>query len=128
MTLKMLPFALALALCPMIAGAEQAAATPASETSRDWAAWGGTVALRLNENILGSMGMSIQSRAGKLPADAARLTDGLNARQALGSELFALRESGSLQFRAERGSFVGFLGGSLQSRGGYVLALEDGST
>ena len=128
MTLKMLPFALALALCPMISGAEQAAPTPASETSRDWAAWGGTVALRLNENILGSMGMSIQSRAGKLPADAARLTDGLNARQALGSELFALRESGSLQFRAERGSFVGFLGGSLQSRGGYVLALEDGST
>lgn len=72
--------------------------------------------------------MSIHSRAGELPNDAARLTDGLDVRQALGSELFAIRESGSIQFRAERGSFVGFLGGSLQSRGGYVIKLGDGST
>lgn len=92
MTLKMLPIALALALCPMISGAEQTAASPATETSRDWAAWGGSVALRLNENLLGSMGISIQSRSGKLASDVPRLTDGLSARQALGSELFALRE------------------------------------
>lgn len=128
MTLKMLPIALALALCPMISGAEQTTASAATETSNDWAAWGGTVAVRLNENLLQSMGISIQGRAGMLPSDTARLTDGLKVRQAYGSELFALRESGSLQFRAERGSFVGFLGGSLQSRGGYNLTLKDGST
>ena len=126
MILKMLPIALALALSPMISGAEQTSASAATETSKDWAAWGGTVALRLNENLLQSMGISIESRSGKLASDAARLTDGLNDRQAYGSELFALRESGSLQFRAERGSFVGFLGGSLQSRGGYNLTFKDG--
>ena len=128
MTLKMLPIALALALFPMISGAEQATVSAATETSRDWAAWGGTVAFRLNENLLGSMGISVKSRSGQLAIDTPRLTDGLNTRQALDSALFALRESGSLQFRAERGSFTGFLGGSLQSRGGYVLELTDGST
>ncbi len=128
MIIKMLPIALALALCPMVSSADQATVSPSTESSKDWAAWGGTVGIRLNENLLNSMGMSIQSRSGKLPSDAARLTDGLNSRQAIGSELFAIRESGSIQFRADRGSFTGFLGGSLQSRGGYVLGLADGST
>ena len=128
MILKMLPIALALSLCPIVSNAEQANANVASEYAKDWAAWGGTVAVRLNENLLNSMGMSIQSRSGMLPGNTQRLTDGLNVRQALGSELFAIRESGSIQFRADRGSFTGFLGGSLQSRGGYVLGLSDGST
>lgn len=55
MILKILPIALALALCPIVANAEQANTNAATETSNDWAAWGGTVAVRLNENLLHSM-------------------------------------------------------------------------
>jgi hypothetical protein len=63
-----------------------------------------------------------------LPEGSPRLTDGLNVMRAYDIDLFALRESGSIEFKASRGSFDGFLGGSLQTRGGYQLDLADGST
>ncbi len=128
MTFRTLSIALAIALFPMASIAQSVTAASASTSTNDWAAWGGTVAVHLNESNLRAMGMRIDQRAGKLSSNVERLTDGLNVRQALGSEIFALRESGSIQFRADRGSFVGFLGGSLQTRGGYTLSLDDGST
>ena len=128
MKLKTLALALAMSMSPLIAYAQTANVDQPASVKNDWAAWGGTVGVHINENTLGGMGIRIEQRSGKLSRSAARLTDGLNVRQALGSELFALRESGSIQFRADRGSFDGFLGGSLQSRGGYMLTLEDGST
>jgi len=129
MNFKPIAIALAIVLCPQI-GKVQAAAPPAgpSATAMDWAAWGGTVGIRLNRNTLGSMGISIADSPGKLPANSARLTDGLNVRQAHNSELFGIREGSSIQFRAESGSFVGFLNGSLQSRGGYNLSLQEGGS
>ncbi|HET9034017.1 MAG TPA: hypothetical protein VFN25_14080 [Dokdonella sp.] len=130
MNLKYLPLALALALAsvPMHSMAQPTTPSPATETTTDWAAWGGTVGVRLNENLLQSIGIRVANPTNRLSASSARLTDGLNVRQALGSELFALRQSGSIQFRADRGSFAGFLAGSLQSRGGYTLKLDGGDT
>ncbi len=111
----------------MASFAESAATDQAVLPNTDWAAWGGTVGLRLNISNLHSIGITIKSKPGALAAGSARLTDGLNVPQAAGIDLFGLRESGSIQFQAARGSFAGFLGGSLQARGGYELALEDGS-
>ena len=127
MKIKTLSFSLALCMSALVPPAWAAESAPAASTSADWAAWGGTVGMHLNESNLRSLGIEIDSRSSKLARNSARLTDGLNVRRALGSELFALRESGSIQFRADRGSFDQFLGGSLQSRGGYTLALKDGS-
>ena len=127
MNLKQIAIALAIVFLPQAYSI--AAVPPVSDAAtNDWAAWGGTIALRLNTNTLASMGITIADSPGKLPADSARLTDGLNVRQALNSELFGIREGSSIQFRAELGSFAGFLGGSLQSRGGYSLALQDGGS
>jgi hypothetical protein len=128
MNLKRLPLAIVLAACPILGMAQAAPVDPAVTTSSPWAAWGGTIGVHLNESNLAGMGIRIEGRSGKLDQNSARLTDGLNVRQALNSERFALRESGSIEFRASRGSFDGFLGGSLQSRGGYTLALADGSS
>jgi hypothetical protein len=128
MRFKCLPLVIALAACPIFALAQAVPAEPATVTNSAWAAWGGTIGLHMNESNLAGMGIRIESRSGKLSRNSARLTDGLNVRQALNSELFALRESGSIEFRVSRGSFAGFAGGSLQTRGGYNLNLADGST
>lgn len=128
MNFKHLPLFIAFAACPIFAVAQVVPADSAVTEDSTWAAWGGTVGIHLNQSSLRGMGIRIDDRSGKLGRNNARLTDGLNVRQALDSELFALRESGSIQFRANRGSFAGFLSGSLQSRGGYNLTLADGST
>jgi hypothetical protein len=128
MNLKFLPLAIAVAFFPMISGALDATAQQAPLPEVSWAAWGGTIAIHLNESNLLGMGIRVGSRSAKLAPNSARLTDDLNVRQALDSELFALRESGSIQFRVKDGAFAGFLDGSLQSRGGYTLSLADGSS
>ncbi|MEO8010636.1 MAG: hypothetical protein ABI650_03220 [Dokdonella sp.] len=123
-----LALALMVSLCPTagLHAANESEQQPASTSQ--WSAWGGTVGVRLNEHLLGNLGISVTERAGALSADSPRLTDGLNVRQALGIELFALRDSGSIEFSASRGSFAGFINGSLQARGGYVFELANGET
>jgi hypothetical protein len=128
MRVKRLPLVIALAACPIFAVAQAVPAGPAAVANSQWAAWGGTLAIHLNESNLRGMGIHVESRSARLAPNSARLTDGLNVRQALGSELFALRDSGSIQFRVAGGTFAGFLDGSLQVRGGYTLRLADGST
>lgn len=128
MNIKTLSLALALSMSALVSSVLAVESEPVTSGTTDWAAWGGTVGMHLNESNLRSLGIKIDSRSSKLAHGSARLTDGLNVRRALGAELFALRESGSIQFRADRGSFDQFLGGSLQSRGGYNLTLDDGST
>ncbi len=127
MNIKTLSVALALSLSvlPCVHASE---ATQSTVASNAWSAWGGTVGLRLSETNLHGLGIRVERVQDRLAQDSARLTDGLNARQALNSDLFSLRESGSIEFRASRGSFDGFLGGSLQSRGGYLLRVNDGSS
>lgn len=122
---------LAFSLCVVLA-APMAQAEPDAPDSTapmpQWSAWGGTIGLRLNPDTLGDLGIRVQSRSQMLQKNAARLTDGLNVRQAQIAEFFDLRRTGSIEFRAERGSFAGFLGGSLQARGGFVLSLANGET
>ena len=128
MNFKILPLALTLSMSLMVSAVHAEEFAPAANATSDWAAWGGTVGIHLNHSNLSGMGIQIAGRSGKLASHSARLTDRLNVRQALNAELFGLRESGSIEFRASRGSFAGFLGGSLQTRGGYTLTLADGST
>ncbi|MCB1738892.1 MAG: hypothetical protein KDK91_00860 [Gammaproteobacteria bacterium] len=130
MNRMILALALALSLNPLSFGSVKAGEPDqtSAASSSAWAAWGGTVGMHVNESNLRALGIRIDSARGALAPNSTRLTDGLNVRRALHSQLFALRESGSLEFRASRGSFDGFLDGSLQSRGGYILRLEDGST
>jgi hypothetical protein len=128
MNLKFLPLAIAVAFFPMISPAQDLVTSQAPLPDVDWSAWGGTVGVRLNKSNINSIGITISKPSGALPAGSARLTDGLNVPQAYNIDLFALRQSGSIEFQAARGSFSGFLGGSLQSRGGYTLTLQDGST
>lgn len=105
-----------------------ALAAPDADVPPQWTAWGGTVGLRLNPYLLGDLGITEQAGEHRLPSSAARLTDGLNVRQAQAMNLFDVRREGSISFRAERGSFAGFLGGVIQARGGVRLELPDGGT
>jgi hypothetical protein len=129
MNLKFLPLAIAVAFFPMIspAQAQDATAQQAPLPLTNWSAWGGTVGVRLEKSNLSGIGITVSKPASSLREDSARLTDGLNVTQAQNIDLFALRQSGSIEFKARRGSFDGFLGGSLQLRGGYTLTLQDGS-
>lgn len=102
------------------------AAEPGPGAPAAWSAWGGTVGLNLYPDLIGDLGLSIERRSGALPARSARLTDGLGVRQSQTVELFALRSTASIAFRAERGTLAGFSGGSVQARGGYVFTLPDG--
>jgi len=117
---------LALTIAACTAGTAFAASTEASAPPQ-WTAWGGTVGLRFNPDLLGDLGIAVRAAEHSLPASAARLTDGLQVRQAQAMTAFDLRRDGSIAFRAERGSFAGFLGGAIQARGGFRLELPDGS-
>lgn len=127
MNLKLLPIALALACFPLISEAQDATAQQAPLPQTNWSAWGGTVGVRLARSNLKGIGITVGKPASALREGSARLTDGLNVAQAQNIDLFPLRQSGSIEFKASRGSFDGFLGGSLQLRGGYELSLQDGS-
>lgn len=128
MNLKRILIALALACVPLISHAQEVSTQSASLPQTNWAAWGGTVGVRLARSNLQGIGITIGEPTGSLAAGSARLTDGLNVTQAGNIDLFALRHSGSIEFKASHGSFDGFLGGSLQLRGGYQLTLQNGST
>ncbi|MCB1738893.1 MAG: hypothetical protein KDK91_00865 [Gammaproteobacteria bacterium] len=128
MNLKLLPIALALACSPLVSPAQEAGPNEKPLPQSNWAAWGGTVGVRLEKSNLSGIGITVSKPSNALPLGSPRLTDGLNVTQAQDVDLFSMRQSGSIEFTASRGSFAGFLGGSLQVRGGYVLTLADGST
>lgn len=90
---------------------------PVAGSSQDalWAVWGGEVGMRWNPELLSDMGIRVERTSGKL--------EGLSWRQ---HERFAVRESGSLEFRVHNNNLQAFVGGSVQARGGYVLKLPDG--
>ncbi|HJT98028.1 MAG TPA: hypothetical protein VJ696_06900, partial [Rhodanobacteraceae bacterium] len=82
-----------------------------------WSAWGGDIGIRWNRDLLGNLGVTVgDAPAGKLALQDFRL-----------HEFFNLRQSGGLQFTVFNGALRKFNGGSLQMRGGFVLALRDGS-
>lgn len=127
MNQKLLSLALAVACCPVISQAQDETANQAPLPQTNWAAWGGTVGVRLEKSNLSGIGITVSRPSSSLREGSPRLTDGLKVTQAQNIDLFSLRQSGSIEFKASRGSFAGFLGGSLQSRGGYELTLHDGS-
>lgn len=129
MNLKLIPAILAIACCAMTSWASEVSSPEAAAVPQaNWSAWGGTVGVRLEKSNLQGIGIAVSTPSSHLPEGSPRLTDGLNVMRAYDIDLFALRESGSIEFKASRGSFDGFLGGSLQTRGGYQLDLADGST
>lgn len=126
MKIKLLIAALLAATCPAAVLATEVPQKPATDPYAAWSAWGGSISVGLNRGQMHDIGMELQSQAEKLPANTKRLTDGLNVYQAQGFDMFALRQSGSIEFRAQSGDFAGFLSGSLQARGGYVFKLASG--
>lgn len=75
-----------------------------------WSAWGGTVGVRWNRDLAGDVGLRLA------PAVAKHSELSWNE-----GEQFDLRQAGSLDFDVRNGNLAGFVGGSLQARGGYVI-------
>ncbi len=93
------------------------AATPGAgaEKAQTWSAWGGTVGVRWNRDLVRDLGMVLGApvaRQGPLSWEE--------------HEIFAVRRSGSLDFDVRNGNLRSFLGGSLQATGGYVIDLRSG--
>ncbi len=91
------------------------AAAPAAAKAQTWSAWGGTVGIRWNRDLAGDLGLKI----GAAQARHAELSG-------LEHELFDLQSVGSLDFEVRGGNLRGFVGGSLQARGGHVLDAASG--
>jgi len=109
---------IALAIAPAVhAGGFSKAPAGDARATQSWSAWGGSMGLRFNPDLMRNLGIRIESRTGQT-----RETDFRN------HEWFALREAGGLEFSVRSGSLQKFLGGSLRLVGGYVLKLADGST
>ena len=125
MKTKILLAALMSATCSIVWAADAPKGAQGAEVP-SWSAWGGTISFGLNKDQMHDIGMTLQQESDVLPKNARRLTDGLNVVQAIGFDMFALRQTGSIEFRAQNGSFAGFLSGSLQARGGYKFSLSSG--
>jgi hypothetical protein len=103
--------------CVWIAPARAADSAPSGTQGQDtlWSAWGGEIGMRWNRDLAGDIGLEIAAPSGRL--------DGLSFME---HERFALRESGSIDFRVGNGNLQAFVGGSVQARGGYVLQTASG--
>ncbi|MGA9340889.1 MAG: hypothetical protein WBV61_00970, partial [Rhodanobacteraceae bacterium] len=87
-----------------------------------WSAWGGEIGFRWNHDLLAGLG--IRARTEQTVAAPDSRTSGSFSDHTW----FGLRQSGGLDFTVRNDSLVGFSGGALTARGGYVLTLRDGST
>ena len=85
--------------------------------AQTWSAWGGTIGVRWNLDLMQNLGISVAAPSEKLAQQDLRR-----------HEFFALREAGGLEFSVKNAALQKFNGGSLQMRGGYVLKLHDGSS
>lgn len=87
--------------------------TPTVSATESAITQGGDVGIRWNRELAGDLGIRIQPAAG-----ASQGKDG--------SEHFALQPAQTLRFGVRSGYVREFSGGSLQARGGFVLALRKG--
>jgi hypothetical protein len=85
--------------------------------SQTWSAWGGQIGVRWNRDLLDNLGVTL----GAAPTAQLQKTDFRR------HEWFDVRQSAGVQFTVINGTLNKFTGGSLQMRGGYVLALRDGT-
>lgn len=109
-------FALACATAASAGVIDTAQRADALAHVQDWSAWGGNIGVRWNRALLSDFGVTVLAPEGRR-----------NAPDARPHEWFELRQGGGLTFRVANGALRAFTGGSLQSRGGYQLALADGS-
>ncbi|MFO1507778.1 MAG: hypothetical protein U1F23_12040 [Lysobacterales bacterium] len=86
-------------------------------SQQTWSAWGGDAGFHWNTDLLGNLGMTPGS-----------VTGAVTVQETEHHTWFPVRESGGLQFTVVSSALQAVTGGSLQLRGGMVLALRDGST
>ena len=91
----------------------------AMQGTQQWSAWGGTIGVRWNKDLIQNLGITLDA-----PSEPSTTTQQDLRRH----QWFALRQSGGLQFSVHNAALQQFNGGSLQMRGGYVLHLRDGSS
>jgi len=98
------------------AGIADRTARAGASAEQAWSAWGGSMGVRWNYDLMANLGIRVETRAGQL-----RQTD------ERGHEWFSLRQAGGLEFLVRNDSLQRFRDGSLRMSGGYVLALADGT-
>jgi hypothetical protein len=98
------------------AGITDRATRADASVDQAWSAWGGSMGVRWNYDLMANLGIRVETRTGQL-----RQTD------YRGHEWFSLRQAGGLEFLVRNDSLQRFRDGSLRMSGGYVLALADGT-
>ena len=98
------------------AGIADRTARAGASAEQAWSAWGGSMGVRWNYDLMANLGIRVETRAGQL-----RQTDDRS------HEWFSLRQAGGLEFLVRNDSLQRFRDGSLRMSGGYVLALADGT-
>jgi len=94
-----------------------------AHVGQTWSAWGGTIGIHWNGDLLANLGVSIGQPAKTIVAP---VTGGHADFRP--HTWFGVRQSGGLDFAVSNGTLRGFNGGSLTMDGGFVLNLRDGST
>jgi hypothetical protein len=107
---KVLALAIAGAFAWVASGTAAQAAPAGAEKAQNWSVRGGTVGMRWNRDLVGDLGLVLGAASNRYP----QLTRNEH-------ELFDLSQAGSLEFDVRNNNLRGFLGGSLQARGGYVI-------
>jgi hypothetical protein len=108
-----LGLAVAMALCGL--SGHVLAAPAKAEKAQQWSVAGGTVSMRWNRELASDIGLVLGAASKRQPQ--------LNWDE---HEVFELRREGSLEFDVRNGNLRGFLGGSLQADGGYVVDTQAG--
>jgi hypothetical protein len=99
-----------------VVGAQRDPGTATSSARQQhWAAWGGTVGVRWNQELAAELGLGLSAPQRALPE-----------RGWEGDDVFPLREAGGLHFDVRNNSVQRLIGGELQSTGGYVLQTRGG--
>jgi hypothetical protein len=105
------------------AGATDRARIWDTHGAQTWSAWGGTIGVHWNADLLANLGVSVAQSAQTI---AAPKTGGHADFRP--HTWFAVRQAGGLDFAVTNGTLRSFSGGSLTMDGGFVLKLRDGST
>jgi hypothetical protein len=106
----------AMALC-VFSGQAHAASAKAekAEKVQQWTVGGGTVSMRWNRELASDIGLTLGAASKRQPQLSAD-----------DHEIFQLSRESRLEFDVRNGNLRGFLGGSLQASGGYVVDTKAG--
>jgi len=121
--MKRLMLCMGIALACATAGAANRAPIWSAPAGQTWSAWGGTIGVHWNTDLLANLGVSLGQSSQTIAAP--RTGGHADFRP---HTWFGVRQSGGLDFAVSNGTLRGFDGGSLTMNGGFVLNLRDGST